>query len=229
MALPISLFFFFFLTFLNSQGRILGWCLRFITAVYWASCHCYPGKLQTVHKTLHFLDTVNSHLGLRPFFLLWVQSCLNHCHRDLRCMFCDTVLRVGVHHVTVSDPGFGTNSVKIMLKLRYFCTMAHNVSQRWWGVSSEWLLHEYTFIFSVLICNFHLKCLSFSPRSWCGTTLPRSAFSSVVLWTPRHQRKVHLAHSKSSLAKPRLQHSFPDTRIRIYTWVVAVSQLNRVS
>ena len=58
----------FFYLFFSSQCQILGWCLQFTTAMYLASCCCYLGKLQTTQKSLCFHGTVNSHLGMSPFF-----------------------------------------------------------------------------------------------------------------------------------------------------------------
>lgn len=196
---------------------MLGWCLQFTTPMYLASCCCYLGKLQTVQKALCFRGTVNSHLGMSPFFLLWVKFCLGCGCKELRSMLCDAKPESWGASFAGVWPKFGTNSAKLMLMLGCFRMMLHNMSQRRWGVSSEWLLHKCTSFFSALICNFYWKSLAFSPRSWRVMSLPRAGFSAQVLWTPRHQRKVYLAHCKGrsgSLAKPRLPHGSPDARIR---------------
>lgn len=73
--------------------------------MYLASCCCYLGKLQTVQKALCFRGTVNSHLGMSPFFfcessVAWavVAKSSGPC-----CVM--QSLRAGEHHLPVSDPG----------------------------------------------------------------------------------------------------------------------------
>lgn len=174
-----NVFFFFNLFFFfNSQGQMLGWCLQFTTPMYLASCCCYLGKLQTVQKALCFRGTVNSHLGMSPFFLLWVKFCLGCGCKELRSMLCDAKPESWGASFAGVWPKFGTNSAKLMLMLGCFRMMLHNMSQRRWGVSSEWLLHKCTSFFSALICNFYWKSLAFSPRSWRVMSLPRAGFFS---------------------------------------------------
>lgn len=83
---------------------MLGWCLQFTTPMYLASCCCYLGKLQTVQKALCSCGTVNSHLGMSPFFLLWVKFCLGCGCKELRSSCVMQSLRAGEHHLPVSDP-----------------------------------------------------------------------------------------------------------------------------
>lgn len=129
----------FFLSFFNLQGQILGWCLQLTTAMYLDSCRCYLGKLQTVQKALCFQGAVNSHLGMRLFFLLWVRACLGHGLRELRSTPSDEKPESWGASCASVWPWSGTNSAKIMLTLGYFCMMLHNASQRWWGVRLIWI------------------------------------------------------------------------------------------
>lgn len=228
MALPTSLY--FFSTFFNSQGQILSWCLQFTTVVYHASCCCYLGKLQSVQKALSFLGTVNSHLGVRLFFFFFCESGLASQYGPQ------------VHTVWCKARELGIVMCQGLTQVWYkWCqhnadawVLLHDApSLRAGGVShvNDFCLSAP--LFFVLYTQFSFKVsFAFSPRSWRVTSLPRNVFSAQVLWTPKHQRKLHLSpcrgrsgsSDKYQTNQPYLACGSPGARIWTCTWVTEVSQ-----